>query len=106
MRKKVDLLKNLNVLMTSLDGPERENDKNRQPGAYEKAIDAIKIAKDAGINVWGGVTLTKNNLGYIDYLLDTARSLDFKLLFQPIYNYAGYSAPKKQIEAMSEFGPK
>lgn len=105
IKSRIDELKNLNILLTSFDGPKEVHDKNRQEGAYEKVIEAIKLVKDNGITVWAGVTLTKNNMGYISELLETAKEMDFKVLIQPVYNYEGSSAPKEQIESMSDFGP-
>lgn len=99
-------LDGLDVLLTSLDGPEAAHDSNRQKGSYAATMKAISLAREKNIAVWVGVTLTKNNLDYMDDLLKLSREMDFKVLVQPVYNYPGYSAPKEEVEVMSDFGDK
>ncbi len=106
LEERIDELKDLDVLITSLDGSKDSHDKNRQKGSYDSTIDAIKLAREKGFPVWVGLTLTKHNLDDVSDLIEMSKKMGFSILVQPIYIYPGYSASKEQINDMSEFGEK
>jgi len=102
VKSRIDELKDLDVLITSFDGSKEVHEANRQEGAYDKVIEAIKIAREHGKVVWVGVTITKNNLNSIDFILEKSKELGFGMLFQPVYDYPGYSSDK--AEDLQNFG--
>jgi len=101
VKDNISKLKNLDLLLLSFDGPPEVHDLNRQKGSHDKVIEAIKTARKNNIKIWANTTITKFNLGHINYILDTAMSLGFKLLFQPVMYYPLASAGKEQIDAIS-----
>lgn len=98
--QRINEFKNLNLLLVSLDGPERVHDKYRIPGSYKHAIQAIKTAKENGLNVWSTTVITNLTEENIDFIIEKAREIGFKCLFQPVYCYS-YSATRKAINKMS-----
>lgn len=106
LKEKIDQLKDLDVLIMSLDGPKEVHDVNRMPGAYNAVMKAIDIAKEHNLPVWVGTTLTKNNVDKMEELLELAKQKGFKVLIQPIYYYEGYSVSQDKISEMSDFGEK
>jgi len=87
VEKKINELKNLDILAPSLQGPEEVHDKQIRKGAYKNIIKAIKIAREHGIKVWNVVVLTKYNIDHVDFLLKKAEEMDFYLHFQPVFAY-------------------
>ena len=51
MKQRAEYIKNLDSLVVSIDGTRETNDKCRGSGSYDKAIQAIEIAKDLGMTV-------------------------------------------------------
>lgn len=104
VKQKIEQIKNIDVLLISLDGDHSVHDIHRHIGAYDKAIEAIQIANTYKIPVWIGFTLTKYSVNKIDFILEKSKELGFKILVQPVFNYPGYSADEKTIKEMQEFG--
>ena len=90
--QKIDQLKNLDLLIISLDGSEEVHDKNREVGSYKKAIRALEIATKK-LSVWTITVLTKNNLDSIDYILDLAKKMKFYTTFQILHHNEYIAAP-------------
>lgn len=89
VKQHIKALKNLNLLVVSLDGPKRIHDKIRGKGAFEKAVEAIKIAKRNNINVAALPVLLDANLENdcqgLKEVLALCEKLDCKFLTQPLY---------------------
>lgn len=51
MRQRGQDIRNLDSLVVSIDGAKKTNDKCRGQGSYDKAIEAVEIAKDLGMSV-------------------------------------------------------
>jgi MoaA/NifB/PqqE/SkfB family radical SAM enzyme len=83
--QKIDELKNLDILILSIDGREEVHDQNREKGSHKKVIRALEIATKR-IPVWTITVLTKNNLNEIDYLLDLAEKMGFYTTFQILHH--------------------
>lgn len=84
--EKLAAVKKLDLVCVSLDGDQTGNDANRGVGSFEKIMAGIKTAKEAGLIVHTNTVLTKNNLAAVDYLMEKARELDFKVEFNlPFY---------------------
>jgi len=79
--EKIQLVKNLDCLILSLDGKKINHERDREPGAYEKAIAALESASKEKINVLTNTVLTKYNLKDIQFILETAQRYGFKSTF-------------------------
>lgn len=97
---KIKELKNLDLLLVSFDGPKEVHERYRMPESYDKAINAIKIAKQHGLKVWTTTVITNLSEDNIDFIINKAKELGFKCLFQPVYFYS-YSASKKDIDKIA-----
>lgn len=72
VRNKIATVKKLDGLMISLDGDRKATDANRGEGAYQKALEAIKIARENGVTVRINSVLTKQNKNCLKFLLKLA----------------------------------
>ena len=86
IEERINEIKNLDVLILSLDGPPEIHDKHRIPGAHANVIRAIKVAHEHGIAVWINTVLTKFNLGHMEYIFKKAVEFNFKASFQLLYH--------------------
>lgn len=84
--KKAAILKKLDHLIISLDGPQEAHDANREPGSYEKAAAAIEIASRSQAALWTITVLTVNNIHKIDWILDQAEKCNFTPTFQVLHH--------------------
>ncbi|PLX16808.1 MAG: hypothetical protein C0601_09220 [Candidatus Muiribacterium halophilum] len=57
-----NILKEMDEIVVSLDGPEKENDKNRGSGTYKKIIKTIKYLYKNNKKIVLSTVLTRNNL--------------------------------------------
>ncbi len=78
---KIDQLSSLDVLVISFDGPREVHDENREPGSYDKVIEALRVACRTH-NVFTITVLTNKNIAHIDFILEQARQLGFGTTFQ------------------------
>lgn len=82
---KIDALKKADMICVSIDGPKEMNDANRGAGTFEKIMDGINAALDAGIKVHTTTVLTRHNCDSIDWVVEMAREkgiqAEFNLLF-------------------------
>lgn len=97
-----DRIKNLNMLIVSLDGCEEVTDSIRGKGVFQKALDGIKFAKKSNVPVYIQTVLSRANLsddckGLIE-LLNLAEELNCRLMIQPIH----YDDYNKDNEGMKE----
>lgn len=77
-----NFLKSQNVKVSiSLEGPKKINDEIRGVGHYDKALNSLKILRDAGCNVFLRITLTRKilNTDYIKEMIDLANEYNVKL---------------------------
>jgi len=102
--KRLDHIRNVDLLIVSLDGEEGIHDRLRGKGSHQKAVDAIKAAKDAGMKVWTETVVTKYNVNSLDYLLDLADELGFYMIFEPVERFLFYENEVESIiPSISEF---
>lgn len=108
VKESISKIKNLNLLLLSFDGPKDAHDAQRQAGSYDRVLEAIEAARSAGLNVWTNTVISKNNVGYIGFILNKAKAMGFKTTFQPAHFYphssnqediAGLLAPRKEYLA-------
>lgn len=83
-KEKIILIKRnkINTVYISIDHSlPTEHDKNRNyKGAFEKAIKAIRLCKQAGINVGISTTVTKNNIKSLKEIYNLALKEDVKII--------------------------
>lgn len=84
--EKIDKVKNVDNIDTSLDGVKENNDKNRGDGTFKKTYRGIQCAIDNGIKINVNMVLTKHNLNDIDPMVklaaDTGFTLSFNIAFE------------------------
>ena len=86
---KIELIKNLDILMISIDGYEKTHDANRGRGSFIRALGAIKTARKARLRTLTSTVLTKHNCNEesIDYILDLADSYNLASTFQILHHH-------------------
>ncbi|MCX5698508.1 MAG: radical SAM protein [Candidatus Omnitrophica bacterium] len=73
IKDKGNIIKNLDSLVISIDGTKKTNDLCRGKGSYDKAIEAIEIAKDLGMSVrLHGCLSEYHQIGDIDHIANLA----------------------------------
>jgi MoaA/NifB/PqqE/SkfB family radical SAM enzyme len=93
-------IKNLNLLIVTLDGPEAVHDSQRnKPGSFRRAVSAIAAARKNGIPVWTNTVLTKNNCREMDFIVRLAGEMRFSMIVQPVLPYS-HSASAGEIAAL------
>jgi len=84
--QKLDILKNIDVLVFSFDGCQNIHDENREKGSYAKVMKAIEIALQNNINVFTITVLTKKNIGDLEFICETAKNKGFSNTFQVLHH--------------------
>lgn len=74
--KYMDKLKKLSLLFVSLDGDRKINDQIRGDKSFDKFLEAVKLAKEAGIPVAALTTLTSLNYPVIDEMCKIIEDLE------------------------------
>jgi pyrroloquinoline quinone biosynthesis protein E len=78
------LLPFLDMLVVSLDGSAEVHDARRgRAGAFARALEALRIARQAGICTASITALGRDDLHLVDGILGLARDLGFWAFFQP-----------------------
>ena len=74
-------INNTDLLLISLDGSRKINDKLRHKGSYNSIVKSIKLANENEIPVITYTVLTRFNINQIDFILNKAEKLHFKASF-------------------------
>lgn len=74
--RRFDEIKRTDFLSVSLDGDEEAHDSVRGEGSFDKAIEAVKLARAQGIRVNILSVLNRKNRGSINFLLSLVREYD------------------------------
>ena len=69
LKERIDMIRDANLLLVSLDGFGDANDINRGEGSSEKTIEGILTAKDQNIPIMISAVLSETNKDHIDELL-------------------------------------
>lgn len=88
---RIGALANLDVLVVSFDGPQEIHDKNREPGSFQKALEALRVSSRTH-RVLTITVLTKENIRHIDFILDKAKQMGFAASFQLLHHNAGLAS--------------
>ncbi|MBI4680174.1 MAG: radical SAM protein, partial [Nitrospirae bacterium] len=83
--QKIKEIEMLDGICISLDGRKENNDCNRGKGAYDNALNAIKIVKEYGIPLRVQSTLTRYTKNDIRYMAELARQYHFHLEFSILF---------------------
>ena len=99
-----DRIKDVDVFFFSFDGPRDIHDGQRSPGAFDALMQAMDFLEKKKRRFWTTTVLTLQNLDYIDYILDTARTRKFMTNFQVLCSIApGFllpgTAPRNHIDS-------
>lgn len=81
---KINDVKKLDLLCISLDGDKEANDANRGEGAFDKAMEAIKVAKENSIPLQVATVITKNNIDSVEFILEKGKGLGFAIGFSTL----------------------
>lgn len=89
-------------IQVSVDGNEEVHDYIRGEGSYQKAVKALHLLDENGINHGVGFTLNRLNLKCVDHVIDLcidtgSRTLNLNL-YQPLYNHLEAVTFKKWLE--------
>ncbi len=79
----LDPVRGVDALVFSIDGPSA-HDRYRHEGSYQLVLDAMKLARRNGIEVWNTAVLTDLSVGDIDILLDLSEEHGFATNFSPL----------------------
>jgi MoaA/NifB/PqqE/SkfB family radical SAM enzyme len=82
--KKINDVKKLDLLCISLDGDREANDANRGEGSYDRAMEAIKVARENGVPLQVATVITKNNIDALEGLLEKGKQLGFAVGFSTL----------------------
>jgi MoaA/NifB/PqqE/SkfB family radical SAM enzyme len=97
----IDKIKNLDLLLISIDGNCEIHNKIRGPGVYEKATEGALLARDAGIDVCIQTVLTgptlENNCKGLRDVIDFVKVNGLKFICQPIY-YDPYNLKNEDMK--------
>jgi sulfatase maturation enzyme AslB (radical SAM superfamily) len=84
--KKLDIVRRLQKLKISLDGPAERHDAMRGKDAFRRAIAGANAARDAGVPVEFTCVVGRHNHDALDELMDLVDALGFSIIFQPARN--------------------
>lgn len=79
---KIDKISHLDKLVISFDGPEEICEKYKGKGSFKSMIAAFDLASEKRMDTASFTVLTKDNIHYIEYILDTARKYKFQATFK------------------------
>jgi len=86
--KRPEILRRLDTICISLDGPRETNDRNRGDGSFHKAVAGMDVALKAGLPVRISTVLTADTTREdIDWLVAFARERGLLLNFSPSFSF-------------------
>jgi len=98
--KKIHEIKDIDIMIVSLDGPRHIHDAQRSRGSFDKVIESLRAARAAGINTWTNTVITTHNADHIDFILDIAKRFGARTIYQPVLYYP-HSSEEDEIKALS-----
>lgn len=84
--RKIETVRKLSKVKISLDGPRERHDSMRGDGAFARALDGARAAREAGIKVEFTCVVGAHNLDSLEKVLDIAESFETQVVFQPALN--------------------
>jgi MoaA/NifB/PqqE/SkfB family radical SAM enzyme len=86
---KLEIIRKLDLVCITLDGPAEIHDGQRHPGSHDKVLKAIDIAKEVGTNVITMTVMTAKSIHTVDYVLKVAKEKGIRSFFQIEHDSAG-----------------
>ena len=83
--RKLDVVRMLDHLIVSIDGPEEVNDLNREEGSFRSAMAALEAAQGL-TSMWTLSVITRDNLDAVDFLLENAKRFSALAAFQFLHH--------------------
>lgn len=80
-----DRIKDIEIFFLSFDGPREIHDAQRGRGAFDTLFAAIEFLQSKAKKFWTTTVITGKNIAHIDYILDTAKKMNFKANFHLLY---------------------
>lgn len=80
--KRPEVFSGVRFVFTSLDGEKEVHEKNRGKKSYSGVLEAIRDLRARKIPVVAITVIDHHNVASIDWLIDTAEQIDFRLHFQ------------------------
>lgn len=91
------LRKSIQFVQISIDGPEELNDRLRHPGAFQRALCAIRHYIESEIEVRINCTLQRANADQTQYILDLAATLGVKSVYFIVVCAQGRAATSSSL---------
>lgn len=80
--EKMEAVRLLDEIIISLDGSEVAHDRQRGQGTWKRVLRAVEACAAEGLDFFLTATVTRQNLGEVEWLLDTARRFGVMVNFQ------------------------
>ncbi len=84
--KRIEEIKDVDVIVFSLDGPPEVHNPHRAPGLHDKIINAMDICKEYNMKIFTNTVITKKNYNKLDYMLELTKKYNSTATFQPVEN--------------------
>lgn len=81
--KKLDVVRKLQKLKISLDGPAERHDRMRGKDAFRRALAGANVAREVGVPVEFTCVVGQHNHDALDELMDLVEAQGFRIIFQP-----------------------
>ena len=95
--QRMDLMKQFDEIVISIDGSERAHDAQRGHGTWKKVMAAIDACANAGLDFFLSAVVTRDTVAEVDWLIATARRYGVSVNFQiPQFNPEMYGPGAKQ----------
>ncbi len=87
--QRMEQVSKLDLACITLDGPKALNDAQRHKGSHDRVLEAIDLAKAAGVKVITMTVMTDARTDNIDYVLQVARDKGIRAFFQVEHDAEG-----------------
>ena len=96
------LLDCIDVFHTCINGPKAIHELSRGSETFEPIIEAVKVMRAMGASVVSDMVITQTNCDQasIDYVLDLAGEMGFRVNFQPVFEHALVNANNGMLDAL------
>src|SRR5205823_379360 len=95
--ERMEIMRQLDEVVISIDGREAAHDAQRGRGTWKKVMAAIEACAAARLDFFLSAVVTRDSMGEVDWLLETARRYGVMVNFQiPQFNPEMYGAGARQ----------
>lgn len=98
--KRIEEIKDIDLIVFSLDGEPEVHDPNRAPGLHNKIIAAMDVCKVYGIKMFTNTVITTKNYNKLGYILELTKKYDSTATFQPVENIHN-KVSEENLDALS-----